>query len=259
MDPSRTRPQAVRQPAARRLRRTQANPHLRAARLSGRAARHRARRLRGPARFLPEQSACARCRIPAVRRVPSQGACKMEKELIGYQAGECALGALLVAMSQDGVCAILLGDDASPLVSDLHRRFPRARCMPVPVDPFEAVSRLIASPASPPPDLPLDLRGSEFERRVWLALREIPAGTLRTYGESAERVGAPRAAKEVGEACASNSLAVAVPCHRVVRKDGSLAGYRWGAKRKLALLRLEGARLGPTPDLFDEAQSGARH
>jgi AraC family transcriptional regulator, regulatory protein of adaptative response / methylated-DNA-[protein]-cysteine methyltransferase len=180
----------------------------------------------------------------------------MEKnhEVIGYQTGGCVLGSLLVAISERGVCAILLGDDADGLVRDLYRRFPRARLVPVPVDGFAGVADLMASPRHRL-DLTLDLRGSEFDVRVWHALQEIPAGTLETYSEIAKRVGAPGAAKEVGEACAANSLAVVVPCHRVVRKDGTLAGYRWGAKRKLALLRLEGVRLGPTPDLFERANA----
>jgi AraC family transcriptional regulator, regulatory protein of adaptative response / methylated-DNA-[protein]-cysteine methyltransferase len=179
-------------------------------------------------------------------------------EKIGYQVGECILGALLVATSQQGICAILLGDEAAPLVRDLHRRFPRAELDRITTRNFARVAGFIASPLGEL-DLPLDPRGSDFERRVWDALRQIPAGRLETYGEIARRLGAPRAAKEVGEACAANALAVAVPCHRVVRRDGSLAGYRWGAKRKLALLRLEGARLGPTPDLFDQAGAGAVH
>ena len=172
------------------------------------------------------------------------------KEMIGYHVGDCALGTMLVATSACGVCAILLGDSASGLVGDLHRRFPQASFAAGAVAPghVSRVAQLIAAPREG-----LDLRGSEFKQRVWRALRQIPAGTLQTYGEIAQRVGAPGAAKEVGEACAANSLAVAVPCHRVVRKDGTLAGYRWGAKRKLALLRLEGARLGATADLFEGA------
>jgi AraC family transcriptional regulator of adaptative response/methylated-DNA-[protein]-cysteine methyltransferase len=175
-------------------------------------------------------------------------------EVIGYEIGDCALGTLLVATSERGLCAILIGDAAGQLARDLQRRFPRAELAlgAVTTGYFARVAAFIASPGAGL-DLPLDLRGSEFRQRVWHALRAIPAGTLQTYGEVARRVGAPRAAKEVGEACAANQLAVAIPCHRVVRSDGSPAGYRWGVKRKLALLKLEGARLGPTPDLFDSA------
>jgi AraC family transcriptional regulator of adaptative response/methylated-DNA-[protein]-cysteine methyltransferase len=176
------------------------------------------------------------------------------REIIGYEIGACALGTLLVATSEHGVCAILMGDDAAELVRDLQRRFPQADLIvgAVAAGRFARVASFIAAPRAGL-DLPLDLRGSEFRRRVWHALRAIPAGALQTYGEVAQRVGAPRAAKEVGEACAANLLAVAVPCHRVVRSDGSLAGYRWGAKRKLALLKLVGARLGATADLFEGA------
>ena len=174
-----------------------------------------------------------------------------QREVIGYALGDCALGALLVATSETGICAILLGDDPGALARDLYRRFPRGRIVPGAVAPghFDRVAQLVASPRDAF-DLPLDLRGSDFDLRVWRALQEIAPGTVQTYGEIARRVGAPAAAKEVGAACAANSLAVAVPCHRVVRADGSLSGYRWGAKRKLALLTMEGARLGEAPDLF---------
>jgi len=178
----------------------------------------------------------------------------MEKvsEMIGYEIGGCMLGAVLVAASERGVCAILIGDDADGLVRDLRVRFPHAALTPSAVAPehLAKVARLIASPRNGL-DLPLDPRGTDFEQRVWRALQQIPAGATLTYGEVARRIGAPQSAKEVGEACAANPLAVAIPCHRVVRKDGSVAGYRWGVERKLALLKLEGARLGATADLFE--------
>jgi AraC family transcriptional regulator, regulatory protein of adaptative response / methylated-DNA-[protein]-cysteine methyltransferase len=174
-----------------------------------------------------------------------------KQEMIGYDVSNCVLGTVLVATSERGVCAILLGSDASKLVDDLRRRFPRAELIPGVVAPEHVakVAELIASPQAAL-DLPLDLRGSDFERLVWRALREIPAGATQTYGEVAQRIGAPQSAKEVGEACAANPLAVAIPCHRVLRKDGGLAGYRWGVKRKRALLEREGARLAETADLF---------
>src|SRR4051794_24395923 len=127
------------------------------------------------------------------------------REVIGYELGECALGALLVATSASGICAILMGDHAGELVRDLHRRFPRARFIPGAVAPghFERVARVIAAPGTSL-ELPLDLRGTDFDLRVWRALQEIPAGSLQTYGEVAERAGAPGRAKEVGEACAAN-------------------------------------------------------
>jgi AraC family transcriptional regulator, regulatory protein of adaptative response / methylated-DNA-[protein]-cysteine methyltransferase len=163
-----------------------------------------------------------------------------KSEMIGYEVGDCVLGTVLVATSGRGVCAILMGDDAGGLVSDLRRRFPDAGLVPGAVAPehFARVVQFIASPRDGL-DLPLDLRGSDFEQGVWRVLREIPAGATQTYGEVARRIGAPQSAKEVGEACAANPLAVAVPCHRVVRKDGSLAGYRWGVRRKRALLDRE--------------------
>jgi AraC family transcriptional regulator of adaptative response/methylated-DNA-[protein]-cysteine methyltransferase len=157
-----------------------------------------------------------------------------------FSTRPCILGHVLVATTQRGVCAILLGDDAGELVRDLRSRFPRA--VRAELEPLlSKVASFIAQPAAGL-DRPLDLRGSEFELRVWNALREIPPGSTLTYGEVAARIGAARAAKEVGEACAANVLAVAIPCHRVVRKDGGLAGYRWGIARKRALLKSEGAR-----------------
>ena len=176
----------------------------------------------------------------------------MEKqEMIGYEVGDCVLGTVLVATSERGVCAILMGDDAGDLVGDLRQRFPRAGLVPgaVVAEHFTKVVDFIASPKSGL-DLPLDMRGSDFEQGVWRSLQEIPAGATQTYGEVARRIGAPQSAKEVGEACAANAIAVAIPCHRVLRKDGGLAGYRWGVKRKRALLEREGARLAETADLF---------
>jgi AraC family transcriptional regulator of adaptative response/methylated-DNA-[protein]-cysteine methyltransferase len=174
-----------------------------------------------------------------------------KQELIGYEVGDCVLGTVLVATSERGVCAILMGDDAGDLVDDLCKRFPRAELIPGAVAPghFRRVADFITSPRNGL-DLPVDLRGGDFERRVWRALQDIPAGATQTYSEVAQRIGAPQSAKEVGEACAANPLAVAVPCHRVVRKDGGLAGYRWGVKRKRALLEREGARPAETADLF---------
>jgi AraC family transcriptional regulator of adaptative response/methylated-DNA-[protein]-cysteine methyltransferase len=162
-------------------------------------------------------------------------------ELILFSAVRCALGMALVAKSERGLCALLLGDDTVDLVRELRGRFPGAdlREDDATLEPLlKAVAEFLAHPGSTL-NVPLDLRGSAFEERVWRALQDIPAGAVRTYGEIAQRLGAPRAAKEVGEACAANALAVAVPCHRVVRKDGSLAGYRWGVRRKRALLEME--------------------
>ena len=160
-----------------------------------------------------------------------------------YATGECLLGVVLVATNERGVCAILLGDQAGALERDLQARFPHAtlRRANGELEPMLAkVAEHLAAPAAAL-DLPLAPQGSDFEQRVRRALREIPAGTTQTYGEVARRIGAPHAAKEVGEACAANPIALAIPCHRVVRKDGSLAGYRWGVSRKRELLAREAA------------------
>ena len=171
-------------------------------------------------------------------------------EKIGYQIGECVLGALLVAATERGVCAILMGDDGAGLARDLQRRFPQADLVAEGLAPghFNKVAAFIEQPRGPL-DLPLDPRGSERQRRVWQALRGIPPGSVETYAEVGGPIGVT--AKEVGEACAANAIAVAIPCHRVVRSDGTLAGYRWGVKRKRALLEREGASLAATADLFE--------
>jgi len=166
----------------------------------------------------------------------------MNRQIL-FSTGKCVLGTVLVARSERGVCAILLGDDASALERDLRRRFPDDEVCDAYVgleSLVEEVGRFLAAPRARL-DLPLDLRGSELEQRVWNALREIPPGTTQTYSELARRLGVAATAKEVGEACAANPIAVAVPCHRVLRKDGSLAGYRWGVRRKRALLERERA------------------
>ena len=165
----------------------------------------------------------------------------MDRQIL-FSAGECVLGTVLVARSERGVCAILLGDDAKALERDLRARFPHDEVGNAYVgleSLVEEVARFLAAPGTRF-ELPLDLRGSELEQRVWNALREIAPGTTQTYSEIAQRLGAATA-KEVGEACAANPLAVAVPCHRVLRKDGSLGGYRWGLRRKRALLERERA------------------
>jgi AraC family transcriptional regulator of adaptative response/methylated-DNA-[protein]-cysteine methyltransferase len=155
-----------------------------------------------------------------------------------FSIAPCVLGRVLVATGGSGVCAILLGDDAGALVRDLRQRFPEARLRQACTELTETIAAFLARPAMGL-EAPLDLRGSEFQLRVWRALQEIPAGSTETYGAIARRIGAPQSAKEVGEACAANPIAVAIPCHRVVRKDGGLAGYRWGVRRKRALLELE--------------------
>lgn len=167
-----------------------------------------------------------------------------EDVAIRFAVGQCSLGAILVAASARGVCAISIGDDADALVHALERRFPRAEL--VGADPaFEAlVARavgLVDDPRSASA-LPLDIRGTAFQRRVWEALTRIPAGETTTYAALAEAIGLPNGARAVASACAANTLAVAIPCHRVVRTDGSLSGYRWGVARKRALLDREATR-----------------
>jgi AraC family transcriptional regulator of adaptative response/methylated-DNA-[protein]-cysteine methyltransferase len=160
---------------------------------------------------------------------------------IRFAVGQCALGAILVAQSARGVCAILLGDDPDALVRDVQDRFPAARLIGGDAAFEQLIARVVGFVEAPKLglDLPLDLRGTAFQERVWQALRRIPAGKTVSYAELARRVGAPRAVRAVAGACAANALAVAIPCHRVVRSDGGLAGYRWGVERKRALLERE--------------------
>jgi AraC family transcriptional regulator of adaptative response/methylated-DNA-[protein]-cysteine methyltransferase len=160
---------------------------------------------------------------------------------IRFAVGECSLGSMLVAASSRGVCAILMGDDADALARDLQDRFPRADLVGGDSECEKLVSNVVGFVEAPGPglDLPLDLRGTAFQRRVWQALREIPPGDTASYAEIANRIGAPKAVRAVARACAANALAVAIPCHRVVRHDGGLSGYRWGVERKRALLARE--------------------
>ncbi|MES2819876.1 MAG: bifunctional DNA-binding transcriptional regulator/O6-methylguanine-DNA methyltransferase Ada [Pseudomonadota bacterium] len=161
--------------------------------------------------------------------------------VIRFAVGECSLGAILVAASERGVCAILLGDEADGLVHDLERRFPSAELIGGDAS-FEHWVALVVGLVEAPGlglDLPLDIRGTAFQQRVWQALREIPAGTTVSYSELAQRIGSPSAVRAVAQACGANALAIAIPCHRVVRHDGALSGYRWGVARKRVLLERE--------------------
>jgi AraC family transcriptional regulator of adaptative response/methylated-DNA-[protein]-cysteine methyltransferase len=162
---------------------------------------------------------------------------------IRFAVGECSLGSILVAASERGVCAILLGDAPDPLVRELQDRFPRARLIGGDRRFERLVATVVGFVEAPALglDLPLDVRGTAFQQRVWRALRRIPAGETLTYREVARRIGAPHAVRAVARACASNALAVAIPCHRVVRSDGAMSGYRWGIARKRALLSREAA------------------
>jgi AraC family transcriptional regulator, regulatory protein of adaptative response / methylated-DNA-[protein]-cysteine methyltransferase len=160
---------------------------------------------------------------------------------ICFAIGECSLGAILVAKSKKGVCAILMGDDPDALARDLQDRFPRARLLGGNKGFEKLVAKVVGFVEAPSLglDLPLDVRGTAFQQRVWQALREIPAGSTVSYAEVAKRIGAPKSVRAVASACAANAIAVAIPCHRVVRRDGALSGYRWGVARKRALLERE--------------------
>ncbi|MFW0757700.1 bifunctional DNA-binding transcriptional regulator/O6-methylguanine-DNA methyltransferase Ada [Pseudomonas sp. H11T01] len=160
---------------------------------------------------------------------------------IRFAVGQCSLGAILVAQSNRGVCAILLGDDPDALLHDLQDKFPRANLIGADHDFEQLIAKVVGFIEAPAIglDLPLDLRGTAFQERVWMALREIPVGSTASYAEIAQRIGAPKSFRAVAQACGANSLAVAIPCHRVVRSDGNLSGYRWGVERKRQLLERE--------------------
>jgi AraC family transcriptional regulator of adaptative response/methylated-DNA-[protein]-cysteine methyltransferase len=217
------------------------------------AAAHRARRVRGElaqrrtvteaiygagynssARFYEQSNAM-------LGMTPSSYRAGGSEAEIRFAIGACTLGAILVAATARGVCAILLGDDPEALAHDLERRFPRAQL--IGADPaFERLVAQVVGLVEQPrlgTKLPLDIRGTAFQQRVWKALSRIPAGKTASYAEIASKIGAPRAVRAVAQAGAANALAVAIPCHRVVRTDGDLSGYRWGVERKRALLDRE--------------------
>lgn len=160
---------------------------------------------------------------------------------IRFAIGECWLGTILVAASERGVCSILLGDDPDRLARELQDRFPKADMIGGDSSFESWVAIVVGFVANPSIglELPLDIQGTAFQQRVWQALREIPSGSTASYSEVAERIGHPKSARAVARACAANPLAIAIPCHRVVRTDGTLSGYRWGVEKKRNLLRLE--------------------
>ncbi len=160
---------------------------------------------------------------------------------IRFAIGACSLGAILVAATDKGICCILMGDDPEVLARDLQDRFPAAELEGADAGFAEVVARVVGFVEAPAIglDLPLDLRGTVFQQRVWEALRQVPSGSTVSYAELAERIGLPSGARAIAGACAANPIAVAVPCHRVVRTDGALSGYRWGVDRKRALLDRE--------------------
>ena len=164
---------------------------------------------------------------------------------IEFAIGESSLGAILVARSQRGVCAISLGDDADLLLRELQDRFPRAELVGGDTGFERLVAQVVGMIEQPNLgiDLPLDVRGTAFQQRVWQALGQIPPGQTASYAQIAQRIGSPKAVRAVAQACAANTLAVASPCHRVVRSDGGLSGYRWGVERKRELLLRENESL----------------
>ncbi len=163
---------------------------------------------------------------------------------IRFAVRQSTLGRVLVAATDKGVCAILMGDDASTLARDLQQRFPRARLSAGDRKFARTVAKVVRCVETPSKgfDLPLDVRGTAFQQRVWQALQKIPVGSTATYTEIAKRINASKAVRAVASACAANALAVAIPCHRVVRSDGGLAGYRWGVERKRDLLKREAGK-----------------
>jgi AraC family transcriptional regulator of adaptative response/methylated-DNA-[protein]-cysteine methyltransferase len=221
------------------------------------AAAHRARKVRGElakratvteaiygagygssARFY-EASNAVLGMTPSAFRAGGSGA------EIRFAIGQSTLGAILVAATARGVCAILLGDDPEVLVHDLERRFPRAQLLGADAGFEQLIAQVVGLVEQPElgTALPLDIRGTAFQQRVWKALRRIPVGRTASYQDIARRIRAPRSVRAVAQAIAANPLAVAIPCHRVIRTDGDLSGYRWGVERKRALLDRE-ARTG---------------
>jgi AraC family transcriptional regulator of adaptative response/methylated-DNA-[protein]-cysteine methyltransferase len=174
-------------------------------------------------------------------------------EEIKFAVGQTSLGAILVASSKKGVASILLGDDPDALVRSLQDRFPKARLIGADRDYEALVARVVGLIESPGIglNLPLDVRGTAFQQRVWQALQEIPVGGTVSYAEIARRIGSPNAMRAVAGACAANNLAIAIPCHRVVRNDGALSGYAWGVERKRILLDREAT----TPSVIHDREA----
>ena len=178
-----------------------------------------------------------------MKTVKNRGKAAVHKKETARRFGisTCSLGHVLVATSDVGICAITLGDDPEFLWSDLQDRFPgakRTRKDRTFQKTLAAVVRFVERPVKKFP-LPLDVHGTPFQKQVWRALQKIPLATTATYSDIAKRIGKPTAFRAVAQACGANHIAVVIPCHRVVGSDGSLSGYRWGVKRKKALLKRE--------------------
>jgi AraC family transcriptional regulator, regulatory protein of adaptative response / methylated-DNA-[protein]-cysteine methyltransferase len=184
------------------------------------------------------------------KKAPSHEAAKSGEE-IRFAAGESSLGLILVASSAKGLVSILLGEDENLLIEDLQRRFPDARLVHGDRNDDEQRLKRVLDFAESPSldlDLPLDIRGTDFQRRVWQALREIPVGQTLSFTDIAHKVGEPKAMRAVGNACSTNNLALAIPCHRVLHRDGSLSGgFHWGDARQRVLLDREVAATGSLP------------
>jgi O-6-methylguanine DNA methyltransferase len=166
---------------------------------------------------------------------------KKNMENIDYATGQSVLGTILVARSRDGVRAIMIGSDSKELKDDLAIRFNKSRLTQDDQklrDDIQKVIRFIAAPTRSL-DLTLDIRGTHFQKRVWTALCGVPSGSTITYAALAARIGEPKTARAVANACAANAIALAIPCHRVIRKDGTFSGYRWGEERKRVLIARE--------------------
>lgn len=166
---------------------------------------------------------------------------KQSAMVISFALDKCSLGNIVVAQSEQGICALLLGDEPQILLADLQQRFPKATLIAGDAEIKKNLVKIITLVEKPQSKitLPLDIRGTLFQQRVWQALQQIPAGETRSYSEIAEAIGSPKAVRAVAGACAANAIAVIIPCHRVVRSDGNLSGYRWGTERKQKLLQRE--------------------
>jgi len=173
----------------------------------------------------------------------------MNPDVIRFAVGTSSLGSVLVGVSDKGVCAILLGRDPAGVARELRDRFPSAQLVAGGEQLGQLAATVVGFVEAPALglDLVLDMQGTAFQLQVWQALGEIPAGSTASYSDIARRIGAPEMALEVAQACAANAIAVGIPCHRVVRKNGALSGYRWGVWRKRALLQREAAAVAATP------------
>jgi AraC family transcriptional regulator of adaptative response/methylated-DNA-[protein]-cysteine methyltransferase len=180
--------------------------------------------------------------IPALGMTPAEYKNGARGKPIRFSIGKSYLGLVLVAATEQGICRIDFGDTSRVLEERLQARFPQAEFQDADPEFARQVSEVLGFLESPRQglDLPLDIQGTAFQRRVWMALREIPAGSTASYGELASQIGRPKAARAVAQACAANAIAVAIPCHRAVRSNGEVGDYRWGAERKRAILEREG-------------------